>query len=173
MPKKGEKMSLAMRQKISDSRKGQQSWNQGQSWNEFTKLKMSVGRKGLFNWVESDQVKGLLKRDYAAAEFCLEQGLYKPAIILYAGVIEAMLVCNYSEDMLFNDLIEKAHNHGLVNNNQYHRLHILRDYRNYVHIIKESKSEFTIDRAATEQCKVICDAIIMKLINNNTNHSIS
>lgn len=48
--RKGGKMSLEQRQKISDAMKGRKPWNLGKKMSEETKKKISEAKKGQVPW---------------------------------------------------------------------------------------------------------------------------
>jgi hypothetical protein len=77
--------------KISQACQGRKAWNKNKGWSELAKREIGIGKRGILKWVKDEKLQKIIRRDYAAAQLCEENGLFKPAIILYAGLLEALL----------------------------------------------------------------------------------
>ena len=128
MPKKGQKHNPDTIKKISQSRKGKPAWNKDKNWSDIQRLVMGIGRKGDFKWIEDKDFKNLVTRDFATAKECEKHGMFKPATILYAAVIESMLrlklninPCKYLKDNFsdkeIKDYSKLIKDLGLLKNN--------------------------------------------------------
>ncbi len=164
MPKKGEKHSSDTIRKISISRRGKPAWNKNINWKDINKRKMSIGRRGVFNWIKEKKLRDMLIRDYATAVMCEEQELYKPAIILYSALLEAILLYKLKiENLDFSQLITKAQENKLIGVANASKLNVLRDFRNYIHIKKELKSDYNLTKGTAEFAKEICESVFAEI----------
>lgn len=170
MPKKGEKHSLKTIKKISEKRKGQPSPTKGIKKTPLQKENISVGKKGLFKWIEDPKLSKLVSRDFAIANLCFRDKLAKPSIILYAGVLEAILKCWLKKPSRakFEDLIDEAAEKELIRKSSASKLHTLRDFRNYVHIHKELKENFPLNDGIAQLAQKMCDSVIKELKKNDS-----
>lgn len=163
MPKKGEKQSPQTIKKISDSRKGQPSSTKGIKKTRLQREKISVGRKGVFQWIEDKNLSTLLIRDFATANINFDDGLIKPAIILYAGILEAVLKHRLKKDDKFENLIDKAGEKKIIEEISVHRLHTLRDFRNYIHLHRELKHDFKLTIGIAQLAQETCISVAGEL----------
>lgn len=163
MPKKGEKQTPQIIKKISDSRKGQPSSTKGIKKTRLQREKISVGRKGVFQWIEDKDLSALLVRDFATANINFDDGLIKPAIILYAGILEAVLKYQLRKDDTFESLIDGAGKKKIIEEISVHRLHTLRDFRNYIHLHRELKHDFELTIGIAQLAQETCISVVGEL----------
>lgn len=146
--------------------KKQIPWNKGKLIDELGRERFSIGQKHLLNWIKDRNVSDLLARDFATANLCLKHKLDKPAIILYAGVLEALLMYLLKrEDLKFSELIDQALRNKIISESNRNRLQVLRDFRNYVHLTLESKGEFTLTEGISLFAKETCESVMNELKN--------
>lgn len=166
MPKKGEKHTAETLQKIKNKSFGRVGWNKNKQWAELERKKIGIGKRQILVWIKDKGLHDIIQRDYATAQICEEEGLFKPAIILYAGVLEALLrykVDEKKEDEFVN-LINKALGLKLIRQEQANHMHTIRDFRNYVHIYKEKNADLEIiNEGIAQLSKQLCDSIIKTL----------
>ncbi len=89
-----------------------------------------------FDFVKNNKLRLLLQRDYQSAKKCLQNELWKPAIILYGSLIEAVLrEATETED--FKSALDKALKEEIISDTEFHQIHVVKDFRNFVHLHKE------------------------------------
>jgi len=115
-----------------------------------------------FDFVGNKELALLLQRDYKSAKICLKNLLWKPSIILYGSIIEAILKEQYPRKKEFYDIIEKAYKDKIISEKEYHKIHIVRDLRNYVHIHKELSEKSEINEYWARTFADICEAVIRR-----------
>ncbi|MCJ7804988.1 hypothetical protein MUP35_04645 [Patescibacteria group bacterium] len=143
--------------------KRQIPWNKGKLIGELGRERFSVGQKHLFDWIKDKNLSHLLARDFTTANLCLKHGFDKPAIILYAGVLEAILgYILKREDLDFSKLIDQSLAQGFISEPNRDKLQVLRDFRNYVHLLLELKGEFQLE-GISQFAKRICELVIDSL----------
>lgn len=119
-------------------------------------------------YFSNDKLINILKRDILNAHKCLSNMLWKPAIILSGGIIEAIFLqeikkqdastikkafsqTNYSSKEFnkqkFQHLIAVVEQLKLFRTPLTRLSDIVRDFRNYVHIDKELKKEIIINKS--------------------------
>lgn len=81
----GKKHNPETLKKISDRCQGRAAWNKNKPWRELQKREIGIGKRGILKWIKDESLERIVRRDYATAQICEENGLFKPAIILYAG----------------------------------------------------------------------------------------
>jgi len=89
-----------------------------------------------FDFVKNKKLRLLLQRDYQYAKKCLQNELWKPTIILYGSLIEAVLRENTGIKN-FKSALNKALSNGIISETEFHQIHVVRDFRNFVHLHKE------------------------------------
>jgi len=142
-------------------------WNIGKPLSDITKEKMRIGRKRLFSWVKDDNLANLLVRDFAVGNICLKSGLNKPSIILYSGVLEAVLAyITKSDDDKFATLIEKSYEKGLITEPNRNKLNVIRDFRNYVHINREVLGDFELTDGIAQLAQETCESVLKGLVDH-------
>ena len=121
----------------------------------------------MFNFIKDNKTKTILKRDYAYAEICKEQEMFKPAIILYGSIMEEVLRTILLSKKEFLELIILAKEKRIIENHLATKIDFIRDFRNYVHIFLEKKKHFeptgNIANVASEVC-----AVLIKIANKNS-----
>jgi len=117
-----------------------------------------------FDFIKNKDLFGLLQRDYKSAKVCLKNKLWKPIIILYASIIEAILIekLQSKEVTTFAQALERAKAKSIVSEQDYHKIHIVKDLRNYVHLHKELKENRDINEYWAKTFADICESIIKR-----------
>jgi len=141
-------------------------WNIGKPLSDITKEKMRIGRKRLFGWIKDENLAKLLIRDFATGNICLKAGLNKPSIVLYSGVLEAVLAYATKGDRdNFVTLIEEAYKKKLITESNRNKLNVIRDFRNYVHINRELLGDFTLTDGVAQLAQETCQSVLKGLVN--------
>lgn len=146
-------LSDGYRKRVSDSAK-----------NRFLKdptMREKVAKR-TFGFIKNKQLTPLLQRDYKSAKICLGNSLWKPSIILYGSIIEAILIEEYPTSKDFYGAIQAAYERGKISGNTYHKVSIIRDLRNYVHLHKELKEGEEINEYWAKTFSEICESIIKR-----------
>ncbi|MFH1192108.1 MAG: MucR family transcriptional regulator [bacterium] len=121
-------------------------------------LRQKVGSR-TFDFIKDKELKKILQRDYGMAKKCLKFELWKPCIILYGAIIEAVLI-DKTGGKKFEEAIEEALTKKIITKNNYHKINIIRDLRNYVHLHKELKEKTEINSDWARTFADICESII-------------
>jgi len=125
------------------------------------KSNKKFGRR-TFDFIKNKELKKLLQRDYTSAKTCLGNKLWKPCIILYGSIIEAILIEMLKGKRTFSEALESAYKNKVIPEQDYHKIHIVRDLRNYVHLHKELKEKKDINEYWARTFSDICESIIKK-----------
>lgn len=157
------KMKNKTRQKISQKLKGRTAWNKEIGWGVIEKKKISISKKGLLNFIQDQKTKSILTRDYAYAEICKEQGMFKPAIILYGSIIEEILRYILKSEDNFSKLINKAQDKKLIEASLIRKIDFIRDFRDYVHIFLEIRGDFEPKKEIASIASEVCNSLCKKL----------
>jgi hypothetical protein len=141
-------------------------WNIGKHLSVLTKEKIIIGRKNLFAWVKDKKLAELLIRDYAIGNICLKNQLNKPSIILYSGVLEAVLsyVTKKNKDD-FIILIDESYNKKFITESNRYKLQVLRDFRNYVHLSREAIGDFELTNGIAQLAQETCESVLKGLVH--------
>lgn len=117
-----------------------------------------------FDFVDNQKLRLLLQRDYQYAKKCLQNKLWKPAIILYGSLIEAILRESTETDT-FEAALDKALGNETISEIEFHQMHVVRDSRNFVHLHKElSEGELRIiNDYWAKTLSDICESLISRL----------
>lgn len=117
-----------------------------------------------FDFIKNKKLTPLLKRDYKSAKICLKKSLWKPSIILYGSIIEAILIEKYPKSKDFYDASKIAYENKGISEKEYHQINIIRDLRNFVHLHKElsEESESEINEYWAKTFADICESIIRR-----------
>jgi hypothetical protein len=115
-----------------------------------------------FDFIKNKDLKKLLQRDYTSAKVCLKNRLWKPCIILYASIIEAILIEMFKKKKTFVEALELGWKNNIISEQDYHKIHIVRDLRNYVHLHKELKEKKDINEYWAKTFSDICESIIKR-----------
>lgn len=126
----------------------------------------SIAGKRHFDFILNKPLKSLLQRDYGSAKLCLKNKLWKPAIILYGSIIEAILI-EVTKEKYFDSAIERAFESKTISEKEYHKIHMIRDLRNFVHLHKELKEKEEINDYWAKTFSDISESIIRKLQGKN------
>lgn len=120
-----------------------------------------------FDFISNDKLKVLLSRDNKSASFCLTYKEWKPAIILYGSIIEAILT-EKTGVKSFENALNQALKEELITKIEFHQLHIVRYSRNFVHLHKELNEEGIeiINEYWAKTVSSICEAVINRLRKN-------
>lgn len=142
------------------------AWNKNIPASELQKRETGIGKRGILKWIKDANLQKIIRRDYATAQICEENKLFKPAIILYAGLLEASLRYKINKDKQeeFIFFIEEALQTKLISQTQASHMHTVRDFRNYVHIYKEMSADLEIfNEGIAKLCRQLCDSIMETL----------
>lgn len=117
-----------------------------------------------FDFVENQKLRLLLQRDYQSAKKCLQNKLWKPTIILYGSLIEAVLRESTGAET-FEAALDGALQNGVISEREFHQMHVVRDSRNFVHLHKElSEGEIKIiNDYWAKTLSDICESLIKRL----------
>ena len=115
-----------------------------------------------FDFIRNKKLTPLLQRDHKTAKICLRHSLWKPSIILYASIIEAVLIEKYPEAEDFYHAIEIAYKNKGLSEKEYHQINIVRDLRNFVHLHKELSEISEINDYWAKTFAEICESIIKR-----------
>ncbi len=115
-----------------------------------------------FDFVKNKKLTPLLQRDYKTAKTCLAKSLWKPSIILYASIIEAVLIEKYPEAEDFYHAIKIAYKNRDFSEKEYYQINIVRDLRNFVHLHKEMSEVNEINDYWAKTFADICESIIKR-----------
>ncbi|MFA5871068.1 MAG: hypothetical protein WC842_04290 [Candidatus Paceibacterota bacterium] len=143
---------------ISDQARELQSRIQ-KSLYENDKYKMNKGNR-TFDFIKNKKLKSLLQRDYRTAKECLKYKLWKPCIILYGSIIEAVIIEFSSKSSSYYDALGIAKDKKLITEKDYFKIQMIRDLRNYVHLHKELKEESDINEFWAKTFSEICESVI-------------
>ncbi len=121
-------------------------------------LRKKVGSR-TFDFIENKEVKKLLQRDYGTVKKCLKIKLWKPCIVLYGAIIEAMLI-EMTGAKKFEKAIDKALSKKIILKDQYYKINFIRDLRNYIHLHKELNEKIKISDHLAKTLAEICESII-------------
>ncbi|MFA5355368.1 MAG: DUF4145 domain-containing protein [Candidatus Paceibacterota bacterium] len=113
-----------------------------------------------FDFVKNKKLTPLLQRDYRSARICLKNSLWKPSTILYGSIIEAILMEKHSGSKDFYEAIDVAYKKGDISEIENHKIHVIRDLRNFVHLKKELEEGGEIDEHWAKTAGSICESII-------------
>lgn len=103
-------------------------------------------------FIGSITTKRALLRDIVHAHGCLEHHFYKSALVLSGGVIEEiirqkLISCKVDAGASFSDHIKNARESKIFKNSIASLSDSIRDFRNHVHVAKESEKKHAISRA--------------------------
>lgn len=115
-----------------------------------------------FDFVKNKKLTPLLQRDYKSAQICLKSSLWKPSILLYGSIIEAILIEKYPKEKKFYNAINIAYKNGDISEIENHKIHIIRDLRNFVHLHKELLEGGEINEHWAKTAADICESIIKR-----------
>ena len=130
-------------------------------------MRQKVARR-TFDFINNKKLTPLLQRDYKSAKSCLKNKLWKPCIILYASIIEAVLIetLKLTKKETFAHALELAQKKKIISEQDYHKIHIVKDLRNYVHLHKELEEKKEINEYWAKTFSDICESIIKRFKND-------
>lgn len=143
---------------ISDESRKLQSKIQGQLYQNVEYRKRKGNRT--FDFIRNKKLKWLLQRDYKSAKECLKYKLWKPCIILYGSIIEAIIIEFSSKSNTYNQALNIAKEKKLITEKDYYKIQIIRDLRNYVHLHKELNEGSEINEFWARTFSDICESVI-------------
>jgi len=143
---------------ISDHSRKLQIENQKQLYGNEEYRKRKGNRT--FNFIKNSKLRGLLQRDYKSAKECLKYKLWKPCIILYGSIIEAIIIEFSPSSNNYSKALNIAKDNKLITEKDYFKIQIIRDLRNYVHLHKELKETSDINEYWARTFSDICESVI-------------
>lgn len=121
----------------------------------------AIAGRRTFDFIKNKKLKVLLQRDHKSAKACLKNKLWKSAIILYGSIIEAILR-EKTKTRSFSTALEKSYKNKLISEREYHKIHIVRDLRNFVHLHKELEEKEEINDYWAKTFSDISESIIKR-----------
>jgi len=115
-----------------------------------------------FDFINNKKLSLLLQRDYKSARICLKNSLWKPSIILYGSIIEAILTEKHPHSKDFYGALKLAYKNKDISEREYYRIQIIRDLRNFVHLHKELSEGEEINKYWAKTFAEICESIIRR-----------
>lgn len=154
-----------------------------------------VDEKYLFNFV-SGNLKPILRRDYRDAEFCFKNKRWKPAIVLYGSILEAILTYFLKKqkkvDLIrmrnkinssrlrnqrkipsslkwytFSDMIDVAEGLGLITS-ELGRADWIREYRNLIHPAVELRGSIKPEENRASISRSLLDLVLKDIIKRTS-----
>ena len=125
-----------------------------------------------FEFIRDKEIRDLLIRDWEEARLAFKNRLYKATMVLCGSVLETLLIDALSciekdakfsyyqkylesknkgnkppeiENWLLYQLIEIAKKQGVITSNVAKLSHIVRDYRNLIHILAQKREQLRVD----------------------------
>ncbi len=131
-----------------------------------------------FSFVQNQQLRMIIERDFNEIIRCRNLKCYKAAIILCGSSIEALLYDSLvAKKVLPNDknndepdlckLINRATSAGLITKGIKEFSHSLRNFRNLVHPIKELNEKYKIDEPEANASFAVLNMVIRDLKNGS------
>lgn len=146
---------------VSDEYRIKASIRQKKSFANNPLLREKVSAR-TFDFIKNKKLAPLLQRDYKAAQTCLKNSLWKPSIILYGSIVEAILLEKNVDAKNFYDAIEIAFKKKEISEKEYYKIHIVRDLRNFVHLRKELLEGSEINEYWAKTFSDICESLIKR-----------
>ncbi|MBI2039934.1 hypothetical protein HYT18_02580 [Candidatus Microgenomates bacterium] len=115
-----------------------------------------------FDFINNNRLRLLLQRDYKSAKVCLKNRLWKPTIILYGSLIEAVLR-EYTGKEKFDIALDAALSNNLISEKEFYKIHLIKDLRNFVHLHEELSEGEEINEHWANTFSDICESIIKRL----------
>lgn len=114
-----------------------------------------------FDFINNSRLQSLLQRDYKSAKVCIKNRLWKPSIILYGSIIEAILR-EITKTETFDKALETSYENKVITEKEYHKIHMVRDLRNFVHLHKELSEGEEINEYWAKTFADICESFIKR-----------
>jgi hypothetical protein len=124
-------------------------------------LRKKVGGR-TFDFIKDKKLKIILQRDYTSAKKCLKYQLWKPCIVLYGSIIEAVILEYSPKAKNYYGALKATLDKKIISEIDYHKINIIRDLRNYVHLHKELSENIAIDEYWAKTFSDICESIIKR-----------
>ena len=147
---------------VSDAHRDKQRKIMRDRYQKDPKSFIAARKHRTFGFIKNKKLQSLLLRDYKSAKICLENKLWKPSIILYGSIIEAILREITKTDS-FSTAINKSVQDKIITNKQYHQIYIVKDLRNFVHLHKELSEQGEVNDYWAKTIANICESIIRNL----------
>jgi len=119
--------------------------------NDYGISKNSFARK--INFIKDTFKRKIIFRDIEHAYTLAKNGFSKPAVIISGGVIEELLRQYLESNNVtpsrndFNNYIKACEDNDLLKGDISQLSHVVREFRNYVHLSKEKSSKDTVSKA--------------------------
>lgn len=114
-----------------------------------------------FDFINNNKLQSLLQRDYKSAKVCLKNKLWKPSIILYGSIIEAVLR-EITNTETFDKALDVSYENKTITEKEYHKIHMVKDLRNFVHLHKELSEGEEINEYWAMTFADICESFIKR-----------
>lgn len=114
-----------------------------------------------FDFIDNKELALLLQRDYKSAKICLANKLWKPAIVTYGSILEAILIEKTKENS-FSEALETAFKKKDISEKEYHKIHLVKNLRNFVHLHRELSEGEEINEYWAKTFSDICESIIKR-----------
>jgi len=143
---------------LSDNFKKAEQFSDSKAWagikKDFDVNKRAFSKK--INFVKDEFKKKIIFRDTEHAYFFMQNGFYKPAVILAGGVIEELLrlYLKYQkispDNNTFDEYIKSCDKNGLFKKGISQLSHSFRNFRNIVHLENEVSGKYSISKATAQ-----------------------
>jgi hypothetical protein len=114
-----------------------------------------------FDFIKNKELSIIIQRDYKSAKICLVNRLWKPAIVIYGSILEAILIEKTKENS-FSRALETAYSRNDISEKEYHKIHIIKNLRNFVHLHLELSEGEEINEYWAKTFSDICESIIKR-----------
>lgn len=114
-----------------------------------------------YDFISNEALQPLLQRDDKNAKLCLERQLWKPAIILYSSVVEAILR-EKTKKPDFSSALREAYKKNYISEIEYHQIHVVKELRNFVHLHKELSADVEPNEYWARAIADMCESIIKR-----------
>lgn len=134
-----------------------------------------------FDFVQDQNFKRILIRDYIEMNNCIEAKAYKSVLVLSGSIIEALLLeflinnppkgftKSKIDKLRFVELIDLSETINLISKTTKDLSSVIREYRNYIHSSKELRSESDINE---DKAIIACRLVNMVVSNVKENHPV-
>ena len=146
-------------------------FDEKESWElikkEYSVSKREFGKRIFF--IKDEYKRKIIFRDIAQAHILSQTGFFKPAVVLAGSILEELLRLYLENKKVstkninnFNDYIESCKKHGLLKINIAELTHVLRGFRNLIHI----KNEVSKKENITKSTAIASVSSIFTIANN-------
>lgn len=119
----------------------------------------SIAGSRTFDFINNKNLALLLQRDYKSAKICLTNELWKPSIVIYGSILEAILI-EKTKEKTFSSALEIAFKKKDISEKEYHKIHLVKNLRNFVHLHRELSEGEEINEYWAKTFSDICESII-------------